>query len=127
MSNTAKILSKLTNKEEEILNYFWDQGPLFIRELLALQDEPKPHFNTLSTIVRSLKEKGYIAHRAYGSNFQYYAIVSREEFKALSLKNVINKYYDNSIFSAISSLVKEEKISEKELKELLDLVNNSQD
>lgn len=52
---------RLTSKEEEILGYFWAKGPLFVRELLDLQEESKPHYNTLSTIVRSLEEKGYIA------------------------------------------------------------------
>jgi BlaI family penicillinase repressor len=51
---------RLTSKEEEILGYFWTKGPLFVRELLDLQEEPRPHYNTLSTIVRSLEEKGYI-------------------------------------------------------------------
>ena len=53
-------MKRLTSKEEEILSYFWAKGPLFVRELLDLQEEPKPHYNTLSTIVRTLEEKGYI-------------------------------------------------------------------
>ena len=52
-------MKKLTPKEEDILGYFWTNGPLFIRELLDLQEEPKPHYNTLSTIVRVLEEKGF--------------------------------------------------------------------
>ena len=52
----------LTSKEEEIMNYFWHKGPLFVKELLDFYDEPKPHFNTLSTIVRGLEEKGYVSH-----------------------------------------------------------------
>ena len=55
-----QIMKRLTSKEEEILGYFWAKGPLFVRELLDLQEEPKPHYNTLSTIVRTLEEKGYI-------------------------------------------------------------------
>lgn len=57
---------RLTSKEEEILGYFWAKGPLFVRELLDLQEESKPHYNTLSTIVRSLEEKGYIGYKVYG-------------------------------------------------------------
>ena len=58
---------RLTSKEEEILGYFWTKGPLFVRELLDLQEEPRPHYNTLSTIVRSLEEKGYIGYEVYGN------------------------------------------------------------
>ena len=68
-------MKKLTPKEEDILSYFWTNGPLFIRELLELQEEPKPHYNTLSTIVRVLEEKGYIGYRPYGNTYQYYALV----------------------------------------------------
>ena len=68
----------LTSKEEEIMNYFWHKGPLFVKELLDFYDEPKPHFNTLSTIVRGLEEKGYVSHKAYGKTYQYFAVVSVE-------------------------------------------------
>ena len=70
----------LTSKEEEIMNYFWHKGPLFVKELLDFYDEPKPHFNTLSTIVRGLEEKGYVSHKAYGKTYQYFAVVSEESF-----------------------------------------------
>ena len=60
---------RLTSKEEEILGYFWAKGPLFVRELLDLQEESKPHYNTLSTIVRSLEEKGYIGYKVHPCRF----------------------------------------------------------
>lgn len=104
--------------------HFWLKGELFVRELLASYDDPKPHFNTLSTVVRTLEEKGYLAHRAYGNTHQYYAIISLDEFRAESLRSVIGKYYDNSILSAVSALVKSESISSDELSELLEMVNS---
>ena len=79
----------LTSKEEEIMNYFWHKGPLFVKELLDFYDEPKPHFNTLSTIVRGLEEKGYVSHKAYGKTYQYFAVVSEESFKKRTLRQVI--------------------------------------
>lgn len=116
---------KLTAKEEEIMNLFWSSNELFIRELLEMYDEPKPHFNTLSTIVRGLEEKGFIGHKSYGKTHQYFAIVSREEFKERSLKNLIGKYYGDSAFSAVSALVSCNDITAEQLKELLDLVEKS--
>ena len=109
----------LTAKEEEIMGFFWEKGPLFVKEMLAFYDEPKPHFNTLSTIVRGLEEKGYLTHKAYGNTYQYYATVSREDFSKRTLKGVISKYFNNSYLNAVSSLVREEEISVDELKKLI--------
>lgn len=82
----------LTSKEEEIMNYFWHKGPLFVKELLDFYDEPKPHFNTLSTIVRGLEEKGYVSHKAYGKTYQYFAVVSED----LSKNGPCDKSYVNT-------------------------------
>ena len=130
----------LTAKEEEIMGFFWEKGPLFVKEMLAFYDEPKPHFNTLSTIVRGLEEKGYLSHKAYGNTYQYYATVSRDDFSRRTLRSVISKYFNsrrtlrsviskyfnNSYLGAVSSLVKEEDISLKELKELIQKVEEGQ-
>jgi len=112
-------MKSLTNKEEEVMNYFWEHGPLFVREMLELYPDPKPHFNTVSTVVRGLEEKGYVAHHAYGPTYQYYAALSREEFGKRTLQNTILKYFDNSYLGAVSSLVKEEDLSLDDLKELI--------
>ena len=109
----------LTAKEEEIMGFFWEKGPLFVKEMLAFYEEPKPHFNTLSTIVRGLEDKGFLSHHTYGNTYQYYAVVSEEDFRKRTLKNVISKYFNNSYLSAVSSLVKEEDISLEELKQLI--------
>lgn len=112
-------MKSLTAKEEEIMGWFWEKGPMFVKEIRALYGDPKPHFNTLSTIVRGLEEKGYVAHKAYGNTYQYYATVSREDFSRSTLRSVIGKYFNNSYLSAVSSLVQEEDISLDELKLLI--------
>lgn len=119
-------LQKLTAKEEEVMNHFWQRGDLFVRELLEEYDDPKPHFNTLSTVVRGLVEKGYLAHRAFGSTHQYYPTVTLDQFKAQSLKGVIGKYYQNSILSAVSALVESKEIDADELKELVEMINRGE-
>ena len=112
-------MKSLSPKEEQIMEFFWEKGPLFVREMLELFDEPHPHFNTVSTFVRALEEKGFVAHKAFGNSYQYSAVVSREEFKKKTLKGVIHKYFNNSYLGVVSTLVKEEKISVDELKELI--------
>lgn len=117
-------MKTLTAKEEEIMGFFWEKGPMFVKQLVELYEEPRPHFNTLSTIVRGLEEKGYLSHTA--NTYQYHAIVSEEEFRRKTLRGVISKYFNNSFLGAVSSLVKEEDISVEELKELIRQVEEGQ-
>ena len=79
-------MKELTAKEEEIMNFFWQHGPLFVKEILEFYDNPRPHFNTVSTIVRGLEEKGYIGHKPFGKTYQYYATVSAADMGVKSLK-----------------------------------------
>ena len=118
-------MKALSTREEEIMGFFWEKGPLFVKEIVGFYDEPRPHFNTLSTFVRALEEKGYLSHRVFGNTYQYYAVVSRDEFKKKTLKSVISKYFNNSYLGVVSSLVKEEEISLSELKELIREVENA--
>ena len=113
-------MKRLTAKEEEIMGWFWQKGPLFVKELLEYYEEPKPHFNTLSTIVRGLEDKGFLAHKTYGNTYQYYATVSAEDFHKGTLKNVIRKYFNNSYLGVVSTLIKEEDISVDDLRKLID-------
>ena len=118
-------MKTLSAREEEIMGFFWEKGPLFVKEIVGLYEEPRPHFNTLSTFVRALEEKGYLSHRTFGNTYQYYAVVSRDEFKKKTLKSVICRYFNNSYLGVVSSLVKEEEISLSELKELIREVENA--
>lgn len=119
-------MKTLTAKEEEIMGFFWEKGPMFVKQLVELYEEPRPHFNTLSTIVRGLEDKGYLSHTALGNTYQYHAVVSEEEFRRKTLRGVISKYFNNSFLGAVSSLVKEEDISVEELKELIRQVEEGQ-
>lgn len=112
-------MQKLTAKEEELMLFFWERGALFVREILNFYLDPKPHFNTLSTIVRGLEEKGFLAHKTFGNTYQYYAVISKEEHRRGTLRSVIRKYFDNSYLHAVSSLVQSENISVEELKALI--------
>ena len=118
-------MERLTGKEEEIMEFFWKEGPLFVKQILEFYDEPRPHINTLSTIVRNLEEKGYVGHRAYGNSHQYYAVISQDEFKKKTLRNVISKYFNNSYLDVVSAFVNEEDISIDELKKLIRAAKNT--
>lgn len=115
-------MEKLTPKEEEIMRWFWEKGPLFVKELQELYPEPRPHFNTLSTLVRLLEQKGYVNHKAYGKTYQYYACVAEEDFRKSTLKDVVRKYFADSYLLAVSTLVRDRDLSEAEIEELTALV-----
>ncbi|EGJ71648.1 transcriptional repressor, CopY family [Bacteroides coprosuis DSM 18011] len=115
-------IQRLTAREEEIMEVFWSHGEMFVKDILKIHPEPKPHFNTLSTIVRGLEEKGFLSHHSLGNTYQYYALISAEEYSSGCLKGVVSKYFKNSALSAVSTLVKEEDISVEDLKKLINLV-----
>jgi predicted transcriptional regulator len=112
-------MKSLTAKEEEIMGIFWKKGPLFVKQLMETFGEPKPHYNTLSTFVRGLEEKKYLAYNAYGNTYQYFPLISEVDYRKKTLKNVISRYFDNSYTSAVSTLIEEEKISIEELEDLI--------
>jgi len=116
---------KLTTKEEELMEFFWEKGPLYVKELVTFYDEPRPHFNTISTIVRILETKGFVSHEAFGNTYRYFPLLSKEEFQKETLRNVVSKYFNNSYMNIVSAFVEEDKISLDELKELIANVQKS--
>ncbi len=120
-------MRELTAKEEEVMRYFWDNDALFVKQLVEMYPEPKPHFNTLSTYVRALEDKGFLSHESFGTTYRYFSVITEEEYRNRTLKNVVKKYFDNSYLSVVSSLIKDENISVEEIRKLLDEVeSNSQ-
>lgn len=118
-------MKTLTGKEEEVMGFFWEKGPLFVRQIVELYEEPRPHFNTLSTIVRGLEEKGFLAHKAFGNSYQYYPVISEKEYSGGTLRNVIAKYFNNSYLGMVSTLIQEEDVSVDELRKLIDEVERA--
>jgi len=117
-------MQKLTNKEEEIMHILWKLKKAFVKEVMAEITEDQPHYNTLSTIVRNLEEKGYVSHNAYGNTHQYFPIVSIEEYRKGFMTNAIDNYFNSSYKNMVSFFAKEEKISASELREILAMIEN---
>ena len=118
--------NKLTEKEAEIMERLWSDGPQTIRELLATYPDPKPHFNTVSTIVRVLIDKGFVAHMGEKNGaYTYGALVGSSELSGSSLARLVKNYFNNSYRSVVSALVDQEKISVDELREIIDMVEKS--
>lgn len=116
-------MQKLTNKEEEIMQILWKLKKAFVKDILEEISEDKPHYNTLSTIVRNLEEKGYVGYTAYGKTHQYYPLVTIEEYRKKYMNTAISNYFNNSYKNLVSFFAEEEKISADELREILELID----
>jgi BlaI family penicillinase repressor len=118
-------MKKLTIKEEEIMNLFWEKGPMFVKELKGFYPDQKLHYNTLSTMVRTLEEKAYVDHEQFGNTHRYFAAITKEEYRKGTLGNVVKKYFNNSYKNVVSLLVEEENLSLEELKKLISDIENN--
>ena len=117
-------MQKLTNKEEEVMHILWKLEKAFVKDVLNAVTDDKPHYNTYSTIIRNLEDKGYVSHNAYGNTHQYYPVITKEDYRKGFMSNAIENYFNNSYKSMISFFEKEEKISADELREILDMIEN---
>jgi BlaI family transcriptional regulator, penicillinase repressor len=118
-------MKELTAKEEEIMQFFWTDGALFVKQLVDKYPDPKPHFNTISTYVRALEEKAFLAHESFGTTYRYFPIVQAEEYQNRTLKNVVKKYFNNSYLNVVNSFIRSEDVSIDEIRKLLDEVEKS--
>ena len=116
--------NQLTPKEEELMQLLWEYEPILISKLIEFYPEPKPHFNTVSTVMKRLESKGFVSHNEIGGAFQYFSTVKKENFRNKSFGVFIKNYFGGSYVGAVSALVEEDKISVAELKELLELIEN---
>ncbi|MBL7886781.1 MAG: BlaI/MecI/CopY family transcriptional regulator [Flavobacterium sp.] len=115
-------MQKLTNKEEEIMHILWKLKKAFVKDVMAEIIEDQPHYNTLSTIIRNLEDKGFVSHNAYGNTHQYFPIVSMEDYRKRFMNTAIENYFNNSYKSMVSFFAEEDKISAEELREILAII-----
>ncbi len=118
-------MEKLTNKEEEIMHILWKLQKGFINDILAEMPEPKPHYNTLSTLVRILADKGVVGHQAFGKSHQYFPIISMEEYRAMFMEETMTKYFDNSFSNLVNFFVKDNQVSQSELDEIVSIIEKN--
>jgi len=115
-------MQRLTNKEEEIMKVLWKLEKAFVKEIIAEFKNDKPHYNTLSTIVRNLEEKGYVGYNAFGKTHQYYPVISKEAYRKKFMNSAIEDYFNSSYKNLVSFFANEKKISVEELKEIIELI-----
>lgn len=112
-------MKELTKAEEQIMQVLWELNRAFVKEIIDQIPAPKPAYNTVSTIVRILQDKGFVDHETYGKSHRYYPLIDKDTYTKKFLKNFIGNYFENSFSRMVSFFAKEEKIDLKELEEIL--------
>lgn len=113
---------ELTRAELEIMQVVWDKGHCFVHDVLSELPEPKPAYNTVSTVIRILEKKGYIAHKAYGKTHEYYPIVDRDTYTKNFMAGVLNNFFGGSASRMVSFLSSNKGISLEETNEIIKLL-----
>jgi predicted transcriptional regulator len=113
-------MKELTKAEEQIMQLLWEQEKAFVKDLVDQMPDPKPAYNTVSTIIRILEKKGFVGHNAYGKTHEYFPLVSRKDYTSTYMKSFIRNYFSGSFQEMVSFFAKEDKMSVADLDELMD-------
>lgn len=114
---------QLTKAEEEIMHIIWRLERCIVSDILkeiSTDDGSKPPHSTISSIVRILEGKGFLDHKAYGRTYEYFPIISKEDYTKTTLNKLVSNYFEGSMSNLVSFLVKQEKIDVDELSDLID-------
>lgn len=117
-------MKELTKAEEQIMHELWRLKKGFVHDVLERLPEPKPAYNTVSTIIRILERKGFVGHNAYGKSHEYYPLIDKREYRRLLAKGLLSNYFSNSVHSMVSFFSHEKNLSLEELEELKSVIED---
>ncbi len=123
----AEGMKELTKAEEQVMQQLWDLGETKVKSIIEKLPEPKPAYNTVSTIVRILENKGFVDHKKEGKGYVYFPVVSKERYKKKFMKRVISNYFQGSFKEMVSFFAKEGKMDINEFEELMNDVKDELD
>src|ERR1700709_127373 len=114
-------IKELTKAEEQVMQILWQLNEAIVKDIIEKMPDPKPAYNTVSTVVRVLEGKGFVDHKAYGNSHVYFAAIKEDEYKKFTFDKMMKNYFSNSYQSLVSFLVKEKNLSLQELEEITQL------
>jgi BlaI family penicillinase repressor len=117
-------IKELTKAEEQVMQILWQLKEAIVKDIIEGMPEPKPAYNTVSTVVRVLEGKGFIDHKAYGNSHVYFPAISEDDYKKFAFDKMMKGYFSNSYKSLVSFIVDEKNLDINELDELSALINN---
>ncbi len=115
-------MEKLTHQEEELLLIIFQQEKGFIKDFIEKMDEPRPPYTTVASVVKNLERKGYLKSTRYGNTYEYCPTIDEKEFKSRFLSGVVKNYFENSYKEMVSFFAEKQKISAKELQEIINII-----
>ena len=115
-------MKELTKAEEQVMQILWELKKGFVKDILAKIPEPKPAYNTVSTIVRILETKGFVGHKAYGKTHEYFPLIEKTDYSNFYLKNFVSNYFGGSFQKLVSFFAQENDLNTKELEEMMKYV-----
>ena len=113
-------MKELTKAEEQIMQLLWQKEKAFVKDLIEEMPDPKPAYNTVSTIIRILEKKGFVDHNAYGKTHEYFPLISRKEYTRSFMKNFMRNYFSGSFQEMVSFFAKEDNMSLSDFDELME-------
>ena len=119
-----KTITQLTKAEEEIMHIIWQIEPCLVKDIIERLGDPDIPHSTVSSVVRILERKGFLDHKAYGKTYEYFSIISKEEYAQQGVQSLVEKYFSGSPKKLVSFLVKNENMDLKELNDLLKTIDN---
>lgn len=120
-------VKNLTRVEEQLMQVLWKLEKAFVKEMVAELPDPKPAYNTASTIIRILETKGFIGYEAFGRTHRYFPLISKEEYKRQEAEKLLQDYFENSVHDMFSFFIKEKKISMTDVDEMLKMIDKIKD
>lgn len=118
-------IKELTKAELQVMQILWAKEKAFVNEIREAMPEPRPAYNTISTVLRVLVEKEFVSYQSFGKTYQYYPIVEREDYMERYMNNVVNNFFSGSVKAVVSFFAKKEKLSSEEIDEIIDLLNEN--
>jgi BlaI family penicillinase repressor len=112
-------MKQLTKAEEEIMQVLWELDKAFVKDIIEELPEPKPAYNSVSTIIRILEKKGVVGFDAFGKSHRYYPLIDKQEYTKKFMKRFVNNYFSGSYASMVSFFAKDQSLSLSELESLL--------
>jgi BlaI family penicillinase repressor len=114
-----KSIQQLTKAEEEIMQVLWQLDSAFVKDIIAKLPKPKPAYNTVSTVVRTLEQKGFVGHEPLGKSHKYHPLITKDAYTRSLMKGFVRRYFSGSYQQMVSFFTKEDKLSVNELEELV--------
>ena len=117
-------MKQLTKAEEQIMHILWELERGFVKDIIDNLPEPKPAYNTVSTIIRILEKKGFVSHHAYGNSHEYYPLIAKEDYTKAYLKNFVKNYFSDSYTEMVSFFTKDRDLSLDDLEEIKKMISD---